>query len=167
MGHKSVSNGPTSGAYFGFANPTEMMQPVDFEEALEQILEKDPRFHRDAYFFVRESLDFTQKNVGKETQNEIRHVSGQQLLEGIRDFGLNQFGPMTLTVLEYWGIRGCEDFGEIVFNMVEFHLLAKTDQDSREDFKNGYNFEQTFRQPFLPTRKNNPRLASVKPVADK
>ena len=59
---------------------------------------------------------------------------------------------MTLTVLEEWGIKCCEDFGEIVFNMVENKLLAKTEQDSREDFRNGYDFHDAFRKPFLPSR---------------
>jgi uncharacterized repeat protein (TIGR04138 family) len=83
------------------------------------------------------------------------------LLAGIRDYGLQQYGPMTLIVLHEWGIRSCEDFGEIVFNMVENALLAKTDKDSREDFKGGYKFEDAFRKPFLPVRANPARLDGV------
>jgi uncharacterized repeat protein (TIGR04138 family) len=95
------------------------MQEVSFEEALEFIREKDPRFHRDAYLFVREALDHTQKTIGKDSRGRIRHVSGQELLAGIRDYALLQFGPMTMMVLETWGVHTCQDFGEIVFNMVE------------------------------------------------
>ena len=130
-----------------------IMQTVNFDEELEKIVAKDSRFHRDAYFFVREALDHTQKLIGKVPKDEIRHVSGQQLLDGIRDFGLGQFGPMTMTVLNEWGLTVCEDFGEIVFNMVENSLLAKTDKDTRADFKGGYAFEDAFRKPFLPTKK--------------
>jgi uncharacterized repeat protein (TIGR04138 family) len=126
------------------------MQSVNFEELLEPILAKDPRYHREAYLFLRESLDHTQKIVSKPKKGEIRHVSGQELLAGIREYALEQFGPMALTVLEEWGIKSCEDFGEIVFNMVEHGLLAKTDKDSREDFKTGYDFYEAFRRPFLP-----------------
>jgi uncharacterized repeat protein (TIGR04138 family) len=86
----------------------------------------------------------------KENKGEMRHVSGQELLGGIRDYALAQFGPMTKMVFEEWGIKRCEDFGEIVFNMVEIGLLGKTDQDSREDFANGYDFDDAFRKPFLP-----------------
>jgi uncharacterized repeat protein (TIGR04138 family) len=128
-----------------------MRQP-NFELTLGQIVEHDPRFQHDAYHFVREALEHTQRMVTKGKEDEVRHVSGQELLEGIRQFALERFGPMTLTVLEEWGVRQCEDFGEIVFNMVEYHLLGKTEQDSREDFKGGYEFHEAFRQPFLPSR---------------
>ena len=79
---------------------------------------KDPRFPRDAYLFVREALDHTQKTVGKDERGRLRHVTGQQLLEGIREHALHQFGPMARTVFEEWGIRACKEFGEIVLNMI-------------------------------------------------
>src|SRR5262245_13515313 len=129
------------------------MQATNFEEAIDQIAAQDRRYHREAYFFLREALDHTQKMIARAPKkNEVRHVSGQELLKGIREYALQQFGPMTLTVLEEWGIKGCMDFGEIVFNMVETKLLAKTEQDSREDFRNGYDFHDAFRKPFLPSR---------------
>jgi uncharacterized repeat protein (TIGR04138 family) len=126
------------------------MHETSIEEALERILEKDRRYAREAYLFVREGLDHTQKTIGKDSQGVIRHVTGQELLEGIRDYALSQFGPMTMMVLEEWGVRTCEDFGEIVFNMVEFSVLAKTENDSRADFAGGYNFYEAFRKPYLP-----------------
>ncbi|MCX6905299.1 MAG: hypothetical protein NTW03_17835 [Verrucomicrobia bacterium] len=126
------------------------MQTVNFEEELEKILAKDSRYDREGYFFVREALDYTQKALGRPPKNEIRHISGKQLLEGAREYALAQYGPMALTVLNEWGIRCGEDIGEIVFVMVEGNLLAKTDQDSREDFKGGYTFEEAFRKPFVP-----------------
>src|SRR5882757_8954723 len=130
------------------------MQQVSFEEVLEQILAKDTRYHRDAYFFVREALDHTQKVVVKETKGgQIRHVTPQELLSGIREYALDQFGPMAITVFEEWNIRSCKDFGEIVFIMVEHSLLAKTDKDTRADFEAGYDFYETFRKPFLPKEK--------------
>jgi len=139
------------------------MQEVNFEEALEQILAKDARYHRDAYLFVREALDYTQKLVGKQSPGQIRHISGQELLEGIRQYAMTQFGPMVMTVLEEWGVRECRDFGEIVFNMVEIGLLAKTEKDSRADFVGGYEFGEAFRKPFLPSNKLNTDPAETKP----
>jgi uncharacterized repeat protein (TIGR04138 family) len=134
------------------------MQQITFEQALENIQARDPRFHRDSYYFVREALDHTQKCIVKENRGQLRHVSGQELLSGIRDFALAQFGPMALTVFDEWGIHTCRDFGEIVFNMVETGWLAKTETDSREDFQDGYDFNQAFRNPFLPksTLKSTP-----------
>jgi len=137
------------------------MQEINFDEAVEQILAKDSRYTRDAYLFVREALDYTQKLVGKETRGQIRHVSGQELLDGIRRFALNQFGPMVVTVFEEWGVHNCLDFGEIVFNMVESSLLAKTEKDTRDDFQNGYDFTEAFRKPFWPQGKSN---SETKPI---
>lgn len=117
---------------------------------LELILARDSRYQRDAYLFVRDALDYTQKNLRRSSKGELRHVSGQELLTGIRHYALSQFGPMTITVFEEWGIRQCEDFGEIVFNMVDIGLLGKTAQDRREDFADGYDFATAFKHPFLP-----------------
>ena len=125
------------------------MQTVNFEVELEKILAHDPRYHRDSYHFVREALDHTRKMLAK---SESRHVTGQQLLEGVREYALAQYGPMALSLLEEWGVRQGEDIGEIVYNMIEIKLLAKTDEDSRDDFKGGYDFQDAFRRPFLPTR---------------
>jgi len=138
------------------------MQEVNFDEEVEKILAKDPRYTREAYTFVREALDFTQKLIVKETRGQIRHVTGQELIDGIRQFALQQFGPMAATVFEEWGVRNCRDFGEIVFNMVEIGLLAKTDKDSRDDFQNGYDFTDAFRKPYWPESKLR---AERKPVA--
>jgi len=128
------------------------MQELTFDSTLALILDKDSRYHRDAYLFVKDALDFTQKAV-KESREQLRHVSGQELLEGIRGYALIQFGPMTEMVFAEWGVNRCEDFGEIVFNMVEIGLLGKTEEDSREDFRNGYDFHAAFRKPFLPSEK--------------
>ena len=138
------------------------MQEVNFDEALDQILAADNRFHRDAYLFMREALDFTQKIVGRENLGKVRHVTGQELLDGLRQYALQQFGPMAATVFEEWGIRNCQNFGEIVFNMVEIGLLARTDKDTRDDFQNGYDFTDAFRKPFWPQEKLK---TETKPVA--
>lgn len=142
------------------------MQAINFDEVLDAILAKDQRFHRDAYLFVREGLDFTQKQISKSNKNEVRHISGQELLKGLREYGVNQYGPMAITVLHEWGVRRCEDFGEIVFNMVEHGLLSKTDKDDREDFKGGYVFDEAFRAPFLPSNKKaRPHTESQQPAS--
>ncbi|MFM8469101.1 MAG: Minf_1886 family protein [Limisphaerales bacterium] len=135
-----------------------MQKTIDVEQVLESIVARDTRYPREAYYFVREALDVAQRKFakagGKAAKDKPAHVSGQQLLEGIRAHALEQFGPLTLMVLEEWGIRRCEDFGEIVFNMVESSLLGKTEKDSRDDFKGGYDFFEAFRKPYLPKAKS-------------
>ena len=131
------------------------MQEVNFDEILEKILEKDPRYHREAYNFIREALDFTQHSVSKENRGQVRHVTGQELLAGIREYALQQFGPMAKMVLNEWGITKTDDFGELVFNMIENGLLAKNARDSREHFQNGYDFDEAFCKPYWPSSKVN------------
>ena len=87
------------------------MQEINFEETVEKILAHDPRYARDAYFFLREALDFTQKLIGKENRGKVRHVTGTELLDGLRQYALAQYGPMTVTVFAEWGVRECKDFG--------------------------------------------------------
>ena len=140
------------------------MQEVSFEESLVKIQAKDPRYHREAYLFVRDGLDYTQKMIVKDARRRVRHVTGQELIAGIREFALQQFGPMAKTVLEDWGIHRCEDFGEIVFNMIEVGWLAKTSKDSRADFANGYDFDDAFRKPFLPKAKQTIPAPEAKPA---
>ncbi len=128
------------------------MQKVNFEDAVEQIAAKDRRYHPEAYLFLRDALDFTQRLVAKESKGQVRHVSPQELLRGLREYALQQFGPMALTVFDEWGVRSGEDFGEIVFNLVESGVLARTEKDTRADFAGVYDFEEAFRKPFLPSR---------------
>ncbi len=124
------------------------MKAPNFEAVVAAITKSDKRFDPQAYFFVRDGLDFTQERIRKTEKVEMRHICGQELLLGLRDYALSQFGPMTHFVLSQWGVSGCEDFGEIVFVMVDHQLLSKTEQDCREDFKGGYDFDEAFRHPF-------------------
>ena len=151
------------------------MQQRSFEEGVELILAKDTRYDADAYDFLREALDFTQNSLGRGEKARQRagastdpshHVSGQQLLNGIKDFAIQRYGPMTLMMFESWGVKKTDDFGEIVFNMVSEGLLGKTENDSREDFKGVYDFDVVFRQPFLPKVKQAPVPPVEKPSGE-
>ena len=110
------------------------MAQVDLDSLLTPILERDPRYARAAYHFICEALDHTHGMRGT-TPGTKGHVTAQELLEGIRQYALQQFGPLAFTVLDEWGIRSCPDFGEIVFNLIEHEIFSKTDTDSREDFR--------------------------------
>ena len=127
------------------------MRPVNLEDGIQKIVEADPRYPEEAYLFVQDALKHTQRALGR-NKLEQKHVGGKELLEGIRLFALKTFGPMVPTMLEEWGIHSCEDFGEIVFNMIEYKVASKTDSDSRDDFKGGYHFDDVFRKPFVPSK---------------
>lgn len=122
------------------------MKNSSADDVLKRLLEKDPRYAAEAYGFLRAGLEFTVRRLEKP-----RHVSGQELLEGLRIFALAEFGPMAKTVLNGWGVLSTDDFGEMVFNLVEAGLLGKTEEDRREDFSDGFDFDEAFCEPFRPT----------------
>ncbi len=126
------------------------MQKITLPEALQEILRQDPRYTADGYLFIKEALDYTIKMLGKPTEGVARHVSAAELLEGIRAYALEEFGPMALTVLQTWGLQRTDDIGHAVFNLVRQGILGKTANDKIEDFAGGYDFLEVFRDPFLP-----------------
>jgi uncharacterized repeat protein (TIGR04138 family) len=128
-----------------------------FNEAVEKIVTRDARFARAAYYFVRAGLDHTVKNVAAKRKTRrpqsttaMQHVTGRELLEGLRAFSLEQFGPMSYTLLTRWGLRTSANFGEIVFNLVEAGILGKTESDTKDDFRDVYELRSAFLGPFLP-----------------
>lgn len=100
------------------------------------------RFRKEAYFFIFEALQYTVKNVKK--PGETRHVTGRELLTGISEYARKQYGPMTKSVFDHWGVSETRDFGEIVFSLVDAGLMGKTDEDSIDDFIDVYDFESEF-----------------------
>lgn len=135
----------------------------DFNEVIRTIRKDDARYERGAYYFLRQALDFSLKEMHDQGQlDRSNHLSGQQLLEGIRLFAIEQYGPMARSVFEAWGITNCRDFGNIVFNLVACRVLGKTDQDSPDDFNGGYDFKEAFDVPYCPKVKptiKRPRLS--------
>ncbi len=133
------------------------MKKQNFNEMVNLIVKEDDRYTREAYGFLKEALDFTmnkeRKRKGKLVSKNQRHVTGQELLEGVREYALEQYGPMAYTVLTSWGLTKCEDFGEIVFNLIEYGVFSKNDEDSKEDFASIYNFKDAFLKPFLPEKR--------------
>ena len=117
------------------------------------IRKDDPRYKRGAYYFLRQALDYSLKELHKDGKlDRTNHLTGQQLLEGIRLYAIDQYGPMARTVFENWGVRECRDFGNIVFNLVDCKVLGKTDQDRPEEFDGGYSFSAAFDKPFRPEK---------------
>ncbi len=129
------------------------MQKIGFAEALDSIVASDPRYQRESYIFLRDALDFTTKQQKKAKGTTVRHVSGPELLQGVRQYALKEFGPMVVTVFDSWGIRSTEDVGHMVFNLIGEGIFGKTDEDSIEDFKNIFDFQEAFVKPFAPEKK--------------
>ena len=120
-------------------------------DKIKEVIKKDPRYPPQAYQFVFEALDYTTTMLGKnqhKTTDLDRHVTGKQLMEGIRQYALKHFGFMALAVFNQLGIKEDADFGNIVFNLVESGLMGKTATDCRDDFKNTYDLKRVFDEEF-------------------
>ena len=87
-----------------------------------------------------------EKLGGPETLNH--HVDGQALCFGLRDLAIEKWGLMASTVLGKWNIRRTDDFGEIVFTLVNNDYLQKQPDDMIEDFKSVYDFTEAFDRAF-------------------
>jgi uncharacterized repeat protein (TIGR04138 family) len=116
---------------------------ADLENAILDVAQKHGRYKPNAYRFTLDAVGFTVRAL-----EENRHVSGNELLEGIRRLALDRFGPMAKTVFEQWGVSTTEDFGAIVFQLVDEGLLGKTEQDKMSDFARGYDFDDAFVRNF-------------------
>jgi uncharacterized repeat protein (TIGR04138 family) len=119
-----------------------------FSEVVEQIVEKDPRYAKEAYIFLKEALEFTIKQKRRGKSEAGSHVDAGELLDGFRQLALKEFGPMVMTVLEYWGVAASDDVGVMVFNLIEAGVFGKTESDSVEDFRDALNFRAAFVEPF-------------------
>jgi uncharacterized repeat protein (TIGR04138 family) len=128
------------------------MQKIGFAEALDSIVASDPRYYRDAYVFLRDALDYTTKQQKKAKGATVRHVAGPELLEGVRQYALKEFGPMVITVFGHWGLKTTEDVGNMVFNLIGAGIFGKTEEDSIDDFKNVFDFDEAFVKPFEPAK---------------
>ncbi|HZN56724.1 MAG TPA: Minf_1886 family protein [Planctomycetota bacterium] len=113
-------------------------------EKFRNLLATDERYDAEAYNFIYEALDWTLKKVSKKDGRGSQHVTGKELLEGIRQYAIEQFGCLAKTVLESWGVSTTDDFGEIVFNLVEHDLMGKQDSDTKEDFHDVFEFAEVF-----------------------
>lgn len=140
------------------------MQKIGFAEALDAVVDTDARYHRDGYIFLRDALDFTTKQQKKVKGVSVRHVTGPELLDGVRQYALKEFGPMVMTVFDSWGIHSCEDIGHMVFNLIGAGIFGKTEEDSIEDFKNVYKFEEAFIKPFAPEKASIAKLPPSLPA---
>lgn len=125
---------------------------------IKAIFQKAGGYTPDAYRFIRDGLSHTVAMVhgqaeggeGAEaavTDDESRHVTGQQLCMGLRDYAILRYGLLARTVLKRWNIHATEDFGKIVFALIDANLMRKTDQDSLDDFIGVYEFDEEFVEP--------------------
>ncbi|NQU76169.1 MAG: hypothetical protein HQ546_07650 [Planctomycetes bacterium] len=115
-------------------------------DTMTKVILADGRYSLDAFEFLHEALESAvQKFHSEETETGKRHVSGHQLCESLRELAIERWGPLARTVLKRWRINATIDFGKMVYMLVENSFMTKTEEDSVEDFRDAYDFDQAFR----------------------
>ena len=118
---------------------------------MREIARKDGRYAPEAFRFLVESLSYAIQLAGKEhAEGPARHVTGQELLAGMRAFGTELFGPLAAQVWRSWGVHTTLDWGNMVFRMVEEEKLSRNEEDSIEDFRDGFDFDEAFVRDYRP-----------------
>jgi uncharacterized repeat protein (TIGR04138 family) len=112
---------------------------LSLDEALEKVCARDARYHERSFLFVLAALEYAQGKL-----DQRRHLSGGELALACRDFALEQFGLLSSTVLAHWGVSRTEDFGQMVFLLIDAGLLARQPSDKIEDFDQVYDFTEVF-----------------------
>ena len=116
------------------------------DKSIQQIIASVGLYPAEAYEFVQQGLSYTvhRTHADGKPVSATKHVSGQQLCEGLREYALAQWGLLARSVLRRWNITSTLDFGQIVFAMIEAGQMQKTDEDNIEDFRNVFDFRTAF-----------------------
>jgi uncharacterized repeat protein (TIGR04138 family) len=117
-----------------------LLQGGGFPDRFSEVAEHDARYSKDAFFFVRDGVDQAVTALSRSS----RHVTAKELLDALRLLALERFGSSAREQLSSWGVTRCEDFGEIVFTLIEHGVFGKRPEDKKEDFSGGYDFERAF-----------------------
>jgi uncharacterized repeat protein (TIGR04138 family) len=137
--------------------PTHQDNQSKYVQAVLEVVRELEVYPLEAYEFVNQGQSFTvEKLHGKAAPQGAlitgepvsRHVSGQQLCEGLRDLALQKWGMMARTVLDRWNITSTFDFGRIVFGMIDNGIMSKTDDDCIDDFRSVYDFKTAFERDY-------------------
>lgn len=128
------------------------MENNNFMALVTKIAEKDSRYAPEAYEFVRDVVNYTAVKLERDKLKN-RHISGRELLKGVVEYAVQEFGPLAKDVLTNWGIKDGPSVGNIVFNMVQEKLLSTSDKDSIDDFSGDLDFDEIFSKKFTPDDK--------------
>ena len=111
------------------------------EEKFDSLLNDHKEYNEGAYDFIYDALDYTQKYI---IRDKTKQANAKEFSEGFRLYAINKFGCLAKTVLNEWGIKTTDDIGNIVFNLVEYNLMGREENDKIENFRNLYDFDKVF-----------------------
>jgi uncharacterized repeat protein (TIGR04138 family) len=127
-----------------------------------ELIRDDPRFTCEAYEFVCEAVTFTQERLGRIAEEEDdpateHHISGEELLRGACDLAVREYGMMARVVFRQWGIHTTDDFGEMVFKLIEAGRLSKSERDEPDDFRHLFDLNQALSDGFEMSMSDKPQ----------
>jgi uncharacterized repeat protein (TIGR04138 family) len=122
---------------------------MSFEEAVSQYLLEDPRYPAEAYYFIRDGFEYAERGL-EDKGEKPRHLSGRELANGLKEFALDEYGPMAFFTLGQWNIHTTADFGELVYNLIRMGRFSQNKGDAKSDFADLYDFDEVFNGPFRP-----------------
>ena len=132
-----------------------------FEKALgaklQELSDRDGRFHREAYDFVFKGLFYALARDRTHRQGSTQHVAADKLVEACEIYAKETWGTSARSQLASWGIKTSTDVGTIVFLLLENGFIGKRQEDKQSDFEN---------LPFLDDQTgfdSNPRHAEGSP----
>jgi|SRR6266480_3602812 len=129
----------------GTMSPYELLELLNgagasFRDPFSEVADRDPRYAKEAFWFVRDGVDRAVASLSRSS----RHVTAKELLDALRLLALERYGLTAREQLRSWGVTRCEDFGEIVFTLIEHGIFGRRPEDKKEDFSDGYNFASAF-----------------------
>lgn len=131
------------------------------DPTLLELARTEPRYSYEAYQFVCDAVNFTQDRLGRLERNadpEIdAHVNGGELLRGACSFAVQEYGLMAPVVFKLWGIRNTDDFGDMVFRLIDAQRLSKSEHDDPDDFRGGFDLDKMLAEEFEQSPMAAPR----------
>jgi uncharacterized repeat protein (TIGR04138 family) len=116
-----------------------------------ELARREPRYSYEAYQFVCDAVNFTQERLGRLNEDDTdfnQHVSGGELIRGACSLAVQEYGLMAPIVFKLWGIRSTDDFGEIVFRLIDVEKLSKSDNDDPDDFRDLFDLDKALAEEF-------------------
>ena len=112
-----------------------------------RLILQDGRYSLGAFEFLHNGLETVVQRIHGDKPSEPgqRHVTGAELCRGLRDLAIERWGPLARAVLRRWRINTTMDFGHMVYLLVNNGFMHKTEEDSVEDFRDVFDFEEAFR----------------------
>ena len=133
-----------------------MAEKPSQDELLDKCAEQNPAYPRAAYAFVCNAVHEIARELSRNNRKAARHITGQELCEGMRALLIRDYGRLAADVLSAWNIGETADFGNIVYALVDIGLLSVSSNDSRTDFTDVYRFYDVFVKPFLTAKNDRP-----------